>query len=139
MKGLTASESEWLSKYTRESWKLLPNGSIRIEGNITISDPAIVKFPFKFSMSSGIFKCKGCNSLISVEGAPTRAEEYVFENCLLPSEWYLEAIGRKISIENLIEDNFIEFFSNHKELLQTHFSDICHKHRGESSLKKFGA
>jgi hypothetical protein len=136
MNVLNSEQVSWLSKCVRDSW-FLDEGKIYVKGNVHLSDSSMQKLPLVFSTVTGTFRCFNCTSLVSVESFPD-AQIYIFENCALPSEWYIQALQKKISIEEYLAENFIEVHKQHPALLEKHFQSLCNLKRGSIAGGEFG-
>jgi len=138
MKGLSSIESDWLSKYSRESWRYdETTNKVNVHGNISITDSEIKVLPFHFGRVDGIFKCSNCISLSSVEGMPEDTRMMYFENCKFPEWWYKDAITNKLTIEEFIDQNFIPLYEEYKDFVEE-YPEIVEKHRGFIKTQKFG-
>lgn len=56
-------------KFDISNWKLNPDGTVDVDGDVDISDSGIKKIPLKFGSVSGNFDCSH-NELNGLEGAP---------------------------------------------------------------------
>jgi hypothetical protein len=116
------------------------DGIVSVRGNITITDKTIEKLPVKFSEVTGVFKCKGCSLLSSIEGVPHHALSYEFEDCLFPSDFYTLAIKEHLSLEEYINVHFNEMELNEENLkiIEQYFPAVYEHHRGIIVGAKFG-
>jgi hypothetical protein len=140
MKGLDANMAIWISKYTRGRWKVNESGKIDIEGDVIITDSRMENLPVSFGSVTGKIMFKGCHSLKSLEGFPEHAFQAEFEDCLLPAEFYIEAIKEKLTLEEYISKK-MEFILENQEtfqLVSSIFPDLVHEKRGLIASKKFG-
>lgn len=141
MKGLNANMAIWISKYTRGRWKVNEETEkIDIEGNVIITDSRMEKLPLSFGSVTGKILFKGCHSLKSIEGFPEHALFVEFEDCLLPAEFYIDAIKENVTLEESISKK-MEIVLENKEtfdLISSVFPEIVHEKRGLIASKKFG-
>ena len=134
MNGITSNDAEWLSRHTKGSWKI-EHEKIVVLGNIYIDNPSLERMRLTFERVTGTFSCQNCVSLKYVEGMPTSAGRYVFENCLFPSDWYVGALTHGISVEKYVENNVLKEITAHPYLVKEHFPRIFNSHRGFASSK----
>lgn len=135
---LSAEQAIWLNKYVRESW-YHEDGKVKVNGNVIVTDKEMKELPFEFSSVSGVFKCKGCESLVSLKGFPPETE-ISFENCLFPTEVYLAAINLGLDLPEYLDKHFNRLAINETvlELIATHFPKIYESHKGIVQGSKFG-
>ena len=75
-KSLTRDQEDFLNKSVKGTWKMNSQGLIDVEGAVEITDKyrTLKEFPVKFGKVSGYFYCRGCTSLVSLEGAPQKVK-----------------------------------------------------------------
>jgi hypothetical protein len=135
---LTQTQVLWLTKYVRQSWRLLDDLTIAVEGNITIRDSQMTQLPVNFSTVTGTFKCSNCTSLVSNQGIPHTASECIFEDCAFPEHWYTNSIKEGRTLEEFVDVHFSSLLETHEPLLHQNFPTMIKKHRGTVKGKEFG-
>ena len=139
--GLTLEESQWLTKYSRGGWSYnVEDDTVSVKGNLIISDMTMEKLPKKFYKVEGMFKCLSCKSLKSLEGFPEIHKGVKFENCLFPSEIYEGALTENISLEEYLDKHIDDLKTDEEiiSILESHFPNVLHSHRGTIVSAKFG-
>jgi hypothetical protein len=80
-KFLTQEQIDWCNMCIEQKWSVNSKGEITVLKNLTIDDRrarcqgvTIEKFPVRFAPVKGNFICAGIDTLISLEGSPSRVE-----------------------------------------------------------------
>lgn len=135
---LSADQAIWLNKYVRQSW-YYENGKVKVEGNVTVTDKSMRQLPFEFAPVLGVFKCKGCQSLVSLKGFPPETE-IVFEDCLFSPEIYMGAINASLDLPDYIDKHFhrLVLSEDDLDLISLHFPKILESHKGSIQGSRFG-
>jgi hypothetical protein len=84
------------------------------------------------------FSCNGCTGLVSVDGAPKKFNTLKFKDCLFPEEIYVEAIQKKISIQDAIRSSELEFNSEQVAAIKKHYPELFQEIRGGIAAKNLG-
>jgi hypothetical protein len=59
------------TKYGIKNYTINEDGSIDVDGDVTLMNYDFTEFPLKFGKITGSFSCKDCSNLTSLKGAPT--------------------------------------------------------------------
>ena len=71
MAELTTEQLEWCEQHLpKGKWKVNSQGLVDIEGNFSLRDKTLQRFPVSFGDVSDSFWCSHCTGLQSLEGAP---------------------------------------------------------------------
>ena len=117
---------EICKKYNIENYTINPDGSIDVNGNVSLSEYEIKKIPIKFNKVNGYFSCLECdlttlenspkwikdsffcigNSLTSLEGCPISDMHYYFGDDPLESLNGFNGDYNRLSCHN--RDNLIK-------------------------------
>jgi len=100
----------WLQQYGIKKYKILPDMSVDVDGNVTLFHSHLTSIPFQFNQVNGNFTC-AVNELTSLRGCPRIVTgDFDCSNNLLTSlEFCPEKIGRRLFCSNNDIKN-LEFF-----------------------------
>lgn len=140
MKGINAHIAHWINKYTRGNWQINEKGKIDIEGDVIVTDSQMENLPVLFGSISGKFMLKGCHCLKSLVGFPENAFLIEVEDCLLPTDFYIDAFVEKLTMEEIICKK-IDIVTENPEVLSivsVEFPELLSDKRGLFASKRFG-
>ena len=128
-------------KYRIRNYTINSDGSVDVDGDVSLSSMELTKLPLKFGRVSGNFKCRhnklttlegapesvggtfDCsdNQLTTLEGAPREVgrDFYCDNNKLTTLEGAPREVGDVFDCENNPVYNIYELFNNHKEFMDS--------------------
>jgi hypothetical protein len=88
-------------KYRIKNYTINPDGSVDVDGDVSLSSMELTKLPLKFGRVSGNFKCRH-NKLTTLEGAPESVGGTFdcFNNQLTTLEGAPREVGRDFYCDN---------------------------------------
>jgi len=107
-------------KYHIENYTINPNGSVDVDGDVSLSNYRFAKLPLKFGRVSGYFDCSD-NKLTTLEGVPSYVggDFYCGYNKLTTLKGAPERVGGSFHCSDNPVYNIYELFNNYKVFMDS--------------------